>query len=219
MIPIDFPDPPPPGEVSPIERFGAQNLIFEYPGNILDVKMDESAESSATRFFIVGNIGDLGADASQPYAAAVASDLLALGWPILDQEESGTNIVKSESYSNTDTSNFVQPVQNNYLADEDTLYAYAQRYLNEFRPPVADITISVNGSVFPAIGTYLPGDWCCLIIQDDFVQMRLSSDLEPRDELLVRKIESYKVTVPDGLAFPERVDLTLISEWEVDKRG
>jgi hypothetical protein len=219
MIPIDFPDPPPPGEVSPIERFGAQNLIFEYPGNILDVKMDESAESSATRFFIVGNIGDIGADASQPYAAAVASDLLALGWPILDQEESGTNLVKSESYSNTDTSNFVQPVQNNYLADEDTLYAYAQRYLNEFRPPVADITISVNGSVFPSIGTYLPGDWCCLIIQDDFVQMRLSSDLEPRDELLVRKIESYKVTVPDGLAFPERVDLTLISEWEVDKRG
>lgn len=196
LIPINFPDPPPAGEASPITRFGAQNLVFEFPGNISTVSMDESAEDAATRFFVVGSDPALGGDASQPYAVASAKDLLDDGWPLLDGETS-----------------------KNDLLDETALYDYASRYISEFRPPVSDVKVSVNGSLAPQVGTYSPGDWCCLIIDDYFVQQRLLSRLEPRSDLLVRKIESFKVSVPDNPSFPEQVELGLITEWEVDKVG
>jgi hypothetical protein len=196
LIPINFPDPPPAGEASPITRFGAQNLVFEFPGNISTVSIDESAEDAATRFFVVGSDSTLGGDASQPYAAATARDLLDDGWPLLDGETS-----------------------KNDLLDEAALYDYASRYISEFRPPVSDVKVSVNGSLAPQVGTYSPGDWCCLIIDDYFIQQRLLSRLEPRSDLLVRKIESFKVSVPDNPSFPEQVELGLITEWEVDKIG
>jgi hypothetical protein len=196
LLPINFPYPPDPGEVSPLSRFGADRYVFEYPGNINNVTVDESAENAATRFFVVGNISDLGSDASQPYSVASATDLIAGGWPILDGAATR---------------------QDAYL--ESQLYGYAQRYLSEFRPPVTDIKISVNGSLDPVIGSYSPGDWCAVIIYDPFVQMRMSSDLEIRDDILVRKIENISVRVPDGVAFPEEVELLLFAEWEVDKVG
>jgi hypothetical protein len=196
MIPINFPDPPPPGEISPTSRFGADQLVFEYPGNISDAKIAESAENAATRFFVVGNIGDLGEGASQPYGVASATDYLEAGWPVLDATES-----------------------NNDIWDEAELYNQASRYLTESRPPIADITISVNGSLVPEVGTYAPGDWCSIIINDEFVKMRLASVLEPRDNVIVRKIDSIKVSVPDAPSFPETVELVLIPEWQVDKIG
>ena len=196
LLPINFPDPPDPGEIPPLSRYGANRFVFEYPGNIEEVVINESAENAATRFFVVGNIGDLGDEASQPYSVASATDLLDAGWPILDMEETRQD-----------------------EADEELLYSYAQRYLSEFRPPVSDIKVSINGSLSPIVGSYKPGDWCALIINDEFVRMRLASDLEVRDDIVVRKIENIKVNVPDGSTFPEQVELQLIPEWEVDKRG
>lgn len=196
LIPIDFPNPPAEGEVSPLSRFGADQLVFEYPGNIIDVTMDENAEDSATRFFVVGNIPDLGEDASQPYAVASNTDLLLQGWPLLDQEET-----------------------RNETGDEESLYAHAQRYLTESRPPISDINVRVNGSLSPKIGEYVPGDWCAIVIDDEFVRMRLASDLEPRDTVLVRKIDAYKVKVPDSPSFGEEVELILVTEAEVDRIG
>ena len=122
--------------------------------------------------------------------------MLDSGWPLLDQEESKQNV-----------------------SNEQTLYDNAERYLNEFRPPVGDITVSVNGSLNPVVGTYSPGDWCSIIADDEFIRQRLSSDLEIRDTVLVRKIDALKVSVPDTPSFPESVDLTLVTEWEVDNRG
>lgn len=196
LLPINFPNPPAPGQAAPLSRYGADRIVFEYPGNLNNVTIDENAENAATRFFVVGNIPDLGDEASQPYAVAAAKDLLDAGWPLLDGE---TNI-QNES-------------------DESRLYTYAQRYLTELRPPVSDIKISINGTMSPAVGEYAPGDWCAIIIDDEFIRMRLSSDLEPRDDIIVRKIENIKVSVPDGVAFPESVEVLLIPEWEVDKIG
>jgi hypothetical protein len=196
LMSIDFPNPPTEGEVSPISRFGADRLVFEYPGSIISMTMDESAEDSATRFFVVGNDSDLGEDASQPYAVASATDLLAAGWPLLDQEE-----------TRNDTS------------DETRLYAHAQRYLAEMRTPISDISVTVNGSFSPKIGEYAPGDWCSIIVNDEFVRMRLASDLEPRDTVIVRKIDGFKVTVPDVPSFPEEVQLILVTEPQVDTIG
>jgi hypothetical protein len=193
---IDFPDPPTEGEVSPVSRFGADKLVFEYPGSIISMTMEENAEDSATRFFVVGNNADLGEDASQPYAVASATDLLADGWPLIDQEES-----------------------RNDESDEEALYEHAQRYLAEMRTPISDISVTVNGSLSPKLGEYAPGDWCSIVVEDEFVRMRLGSDLEPRDTVLVRKIDGYKVSVPDVPSFPEEVELLLVTEPEVDKIG
>ncbi len=196
LLPIEFPDPPAEGQASPISRFGADQLVFEFPGQISDFSMDEKSDDAVTRMWVVGNIGDLGEEASQPYAAAASKELLLDGWPILEDDHSESD-----------------------FADEDALEDVAYRYLSEFRPPLADITVSVNGSIQPVVGSYSPGDWCSLVIEDEFVKMRLASDLEPRDTVIVRKIDSYSVSIPDSPTFPEKVTLKLIAEWEVDKIG
>jgi hypothetical protein len=196
LIAIDFPNPPAPGEVSPPSRYGADQLVFEYPGSIINVTMEENAEHAATRFFVVGNIPDLGSDISQPYAVASATDMLLNGWPILDANETRSEV-----------------------DNEELLYSHAERYLTESRPPISDIKVRVNGSLSPVIGEYVPGDWCSIIVEDEFIRMRLASDLEVRDTVIVRKIDGYKVTVPDTPSFGEEVELTLVTEAQVDKRG
>jgi hypothetical protein len=196
LIAIDYPNPPAAGEVSPPSRYGADKLVFEYPGSIINVTMEENAENAATRFFVVGNIPDLGSDISQPYAVATATDMLLNGWPILDANETRSEV-----------------------QDEELLYSHAERYLTEARPPISDIKVRVNGSLSPVIGEYVPGDWCSIIVEDEFIRMRLASDLEVRDTVIVRKIDGYKVTVPDTPSFGEEVELTLVTEAQVDKRG
>ena len=149
-----------------------------------------------TRFFVVGDNGDLDGDAGNPYAVASAPDFLQNGWPVLEQDESKQD-----------------------LFDEETLFLYADRYLREHLPPISDIKVTVNGSFDPVIGTYAPGDWCSIIIDDEFVRMRLASNLEPRDTFLIRKINGFRVSVPDTPTFPEEVELDLVTEAEVDQIG
>jgi hypothetical protein len=190
------------GTAAPPSAFGADKTVFHFPGNISDISIDESAENSATRFFMVGNIGDLGDNASQPYGVAVDTSLLyptsgtMTAWPLLDDTHSDQDIY-----------------------DEDLLYSYAQRYLAEAKPPDMKINITVNGSITPPVGSYSPGDWCTLIVDDDFIQQRLTNDLEPRGDLMVRKIDSINVSVPDGSTFPEKIGLSLVPEWQADQIG
>ena len=188
------------GLVHPISYLGADQFVFEYPGNILDFKIDESAEDSATRMWVGGNNDGLSGDASNPYAAASATDLLGAGWPVLDQIEE-------------------QKDAQTAALGESALYEYAEEYLAEARPPELTFNMSVNGSLNPVVGDYLPGDWCSIIIDDDFVRLRLGDDLEPRGDVIVRKIVGFKVSVPDIPTFPEKVDLDLISEWKEDRRN
>ena len=187
-------------DVTDAERLGYNQIVFEYPGSISTFSVEESAEDAATRFFVEGNISDLSDAASQPYAVAADISLLnnpfGKSWPLLDQVE----------------------VVNN-TGDEDVLYEYAKEYLYESKPPMGEFSLTVNGSLTPVLGTYNPGDWCSLIIDDPFVLARLADDQEPRDDIIVRKIASYKVSVPDNPAFPETVDLELITDWKVDTAG
>ena len=182
------------------ERLGYNQIVFEFPGSISTFSVEESAEDAATRFFVEGNISDLSDAASQPYAVAADISLLnnpfGKSWPLLDQVE----------------------VVNN-TGDEDVLYEYAKEYLYESKPPMGEFSLTVNGSLTPVIGSYSPGDWCSLIIDDPFVLARLADDQEPRDDIIVRKIASYKVSVPDNPAFPETVNLELITDWKVDTAG
>lgn len=187
----------PTGETAPPAAYGADALVFEHPGNILDVTMEETAEDSATRFWVQG-VDDTGnADASLPYAAEVAPDYLAAGWPLLDQVEKVDDV-----------------------SDEDTLYIHARQFLKEAKPPVSYFSIAINGSTIPEVGTFAPGDWCSVIIDDDFVRLRLQSPLEPNSgNILIRKIEAYSVQVPDAPSLPEQVDLQLTSSGLTESIG
>lgn len=198
LVPINFPEVAP--GVSPASRFGADKIVFEYPGgSITEISLEESAENSANRFFAVGSTA-LGPDVGPDIGVATANDLLrgvgGRAWPLLDDSETIDGV-----------------------EDKATLYGYAQRYLSEVAQPHPTLSVSVNGSIPPYVDSYVPGDWCSLIVKDKFIQMRLASELEPRDDILIRKIDSYQVTVPDGVTFPETVSLNLVAEWEVDTRG
>jgi hypothetical protein len=192
----------PAGEYAPISAYGADQIVFEPPGNILDATMQESAEDAATRFWVQGDDDTGTQGAALPYSGDSNVALLADGWPILDQVE------KIDGSS-----------------DEDTLFNYASRFLLEATPPLSTFSITVDGSIKPVIGTYSPGDWCSIIIDDDFVQLRMQSSLEAgsadpsRSGVLLRKIDSYEVRVPDGPAFPEEVTVNLVSELGVDAPG
>lgn len=201
----------PVGTYAPPSAFGADTLLFEYPGNVSNFNLSENSSNSATRVFVVGNNDDTGSGASARYAAASANTLLADGWPLLDKSESqewpltGVNAINVDNWGNYDA--------------ELDFGRSAERFLNESRPPIGDFIISVNGSLNPIVGTYKPGDWCSLVINDDFFKKRLSSVLEPRKDVVVRKIDGIKVSVPNSPAFPEQIDLTLITEWQVDAIG
>ena len=88
------------------------------------------------------------------YAAAAATDLLNQGWPLLDQVEEKND-------------------QSTAAIGESALYKYAEDFLGEARPPEGTFNISVNGSIDPQVGDYLPGDWCSIIVDDDFVLTNL----------------------------------------------
>lgn len=186
------------GEI-PASAYGADEFIFEYPGNITEAQFEENADDAATRFFVQGKDSRLSSDASQPYSAASNHKLLRQGWPILDA------------------------VDDLDSADETVLWKQAARLLEESVPPISTFTVSVNGSAHPKVGTYKPGDWCSVKLNDDFVSLRADSYLEQdygTDQgVLVRKIISYSVTVPDTPSYPEGVQLELITEPSIPISG
>lgn len=199
------------GQVAHPKAFGADRIVFEYPGNISNVSMSENAENSATRVFVSGNNSEAGSGAEVAYSAASETRLLADGWPLLDKKE---NV---EWPITQNPSAYVDEMDN--YDDEIGFYRAAERFLAESKPPVGDFVISVNGSLNPVIGSYNPGDWCSIIINDNFVKNRLNSVLEPRKDVIVRKIDSIKVNVPNNPAFPEQIDLQLVTDWQVDRIG
>jgi hypothetical protein len=184
-----------------IEYFKANQTVFEFPGNIDNFSVEESAEEAATRFFVVGNDEEIGTDSFQPYAVASSAEFLTGSgnddaWPLLDQVETLSEI-----------------------SDQEELYNYAVDYLFESLPPISEFKISVNGSLNPQVGSYAPGDWCAIILNDEYARQAAASSREPRKDILLRKINSYKVSVPDSPHLPEKVELELITDWKADRSG
>jgi hypothetical protein len=186
------------GEI-PADAYGAEQLVFEFPGNVLEAQFEENADEAATRFFVQGKDSRLSSEASQPYSAAANHKLLRQGWPILD------------AVDDLDSDN------------ETILYKQAARLLEEAVPPISTFTISVNGSARPFVGTYSPGDWCSVKLNDQFVALRAQSYLEQDygtdNGVLVRKIISFSVTVPDTPSYPEGVELELVTEPSIPISG
>lgn len=199
-----------PGQVVPASIFGADRLVFEYPGNITNINLSENSQSSATRVFVTSNQQNAG-EGESSYAGASAEDLLADGWPLLDRAERqdwpliGNDRINIDNWGNYDS--------------ETDLFKTAKRFIYESKPPAGDFVVTVNGSLNPVIGSYSPGDWCSIVVNDKYIKTRLNSSLEPRRDIIIRKIDSIRVSVPNNPAFPEQIDLTIVPDWQVDKVG
>jgi hypothetical protein len=201
------------GSARPITDFetdgvDASQIVFEYPGNIANFSIDESTEDAATRFFVARS--QTGSTGQAQFVAAHSRELLSSGWPLLD-------ISEKQDWPVYDQALNVDGYRNQSFNDDT--FKTAKRYLEESRPPVASISVTVNGSISPEVDEYSPGYWCSLILDDEFIQQRLASDLEPRSDVLIRKIVSMSVAVPNVPSYPEMVTLNLIPEWEVDLVG
>lgn len=187
-----------------IDGRAASGISFEYPGNISTVQMVESLEEGATRVFAQGKT-DI--DAPPPYAAAVDYTFLrgddsASGrkWPLYDRV-----IKKDKVY---------------YSAD---LYEIANKVMSQAQLPVATFDITVNGTVQPQVGSYKPGDWCIITIDDPFVTQRLESYYENKGDtsrtVLLRKISKISVQLSNNPVLPEEVKLELVTEPGIDITG
>jgi len=174
---------------------GASDFIFEHPGNIISFSLNENAESAASRTWVVDSGTDLDANAAPPYGSYTNLPYLTDGYPMLDVAVTDRNL----------------PV----AVDEEVI-PFAKQIGYKLSPPIGEYKITVNGSLQPEVNTYRPGDWCIIIPNDAFINNRLKPPYENRTGLLVRKIKSYKVNVPDNPTFPETVDLEVIPEWEIE---
>jgi hypothetical protein len=201
------------GQAADPAAFGADKTIFEYPGNITNVSVAENAQNSATRIFVNNKNNKAGEGIEAAYSAATSTELLAEGWPLLDRADTvdwpqgmGTDsAVSTDKWGNHD--------------NEQDFHKSALRFLQESKPPSGDIVITVNGSLNPVVGTYNPGEWCSIIVRDNFLKNRLGTALEPRKDMFVRRIDAIRVQVPNNPAFPEEINLTLVPDWQVDKVG
>jgi hypothetical protein len=156
--------------------------------------LEESAETAATRTWIIDSQNDLGATASKYYGSYTNIPYLdGSAYPILD------HLVTGKDFK---------------VSSDEQMSKYAKQIGYKISPPVGKISVSVNGSLQPEAGTYSPGDWCIIIPNDTFMEKRLAPPYENREGLLVRKIKGYSVSVPDFPAFPETVSLELVAEWE-----
>jgi hypothetical protein len=172
----------------------ADSLIFEHPGNVASLTLEETAESAATRTWVVDSGNDLDGDAAKYYGAYTNIPYLeGANYPILEVAVTNRDIK---------------------VSGDEQVAPYAKQLAYSLAPPVGKINVTVNGSLQPEVGTYYPGDWCVIIPNDDFINERLRPPYENREGLIVRKIKSYRVNVPDFPTFPETVDLELVAEWE-----
>ena len=173
---------------------GANNLVFEHPGNISSLSISEDGDGSATRLWFSDSGSDMGESAENYYGAYTNLPYLNAGWPILETTITDQNI---------------------YVTSDEQVQPYAKNYAYKLAPPLGKFSFTVNGSLPPDVGTYKPGDWCIIIPNDSFINNRLKPPYENRSGVLVRKIVSMNVSVPDNPAFPEQVTLEVVPEWEV----
>jgi hypothetical protein len=187
-----------------VDGRNAEGISFEFPGNISTVQMLESIEEGATRVFAQGKT-DI--DAPPPYAAAVDHTFLrgkdsvsGRRWPLYDK------VIKKDKVF--------------YASD---LYEIANKVMSQAQLPVATFEITVNGTVQPQLGSYRPGDWCIVTIDDPFITQRLNSYYENKGDnsrtVLLRKISKISVQLSSNPVLPEEVSLELVTEPGIDITG
>ena len=186
-----------------VDGRNASNIAFEFPGNIETIVFDETIEEGATRVFVQGTTD---VNAPPPFAGAVDFDFLkgetsdGRRWPLYDK------VIRKDKMS--------------YAND---LYEVARKVVSQAQLPVATFSVTVNGTLSPQVGSYKPGDWCVIRIDDPFISQRLSSYHENKGDtsrnVFLRKITEVSVKLSNNPVLPEEVTLELVTEPGVDITG
>ena len=181
----------PTGEVYTGQRPGLDTNVFEYPGNVSSISLSESADHGTLRQWVLGGFPE-GMDVDyKPRGAWENFDYLGAGWAMFEDAESS---------------------KHTSVSDPATLRGYAEVYGRRATPPVPAWTVTVNGNMDPVIGSYRPGDWCRVVVEDDFIEQRIRSGPEQVTGI-VKRIMGFSVSVPTVPQQPETVTLELMDEW------
>jgi hypothetical protein len=115
------------------------NVVFEYPGNILNYWRNDTIGNGGTDIFGVG----AGEGESQLVVEVVHDDLLDNGFPRLDAQVSFKDV-----------------------EDQDTLEQLTQTQAQILKVPQPLYTVQMKADREPAFGDYGLGDYCNLVIKD-----------------------------------------------------
>ena len=115
------------------------NIIFEYPGNILNYWKNETMSKSATSFYGIG----AGEGSSMITSQYIHTDLLSSGFPLYEQTISYKDIEDEGRF--------------NSIIASDAISG---------KPPKPIFTVECKANIEPVFGAYTIGDACTLIIKD-----------------------------------------------------
>lgn len=190
------------------DKPGVDSFLFEYPGNIITVTLVEDADNAATRQFVVGGPPEgITLEGFKPIGSWNNMTMINKGFPLVENVEASKHATTSK---------------------KKRLNRLARIYGQESSPPLRRWSITVNGSMFPIVGTYHVGHWCRLIMKDPFIEQSLSlAGQNQQVRGVVKRIVGITVNVPTGPQLPETVTLELeddvVTTWEpadtVDEEG
>lgn len=106
--------------------------IFESNRNIIDSEVTFSSDDAASRVYAIGE----GEGTTQKVAIADDVASIEAGYPRYE---------KSASYKG--------------VKEHSTLVSHAHSILEENRNPITDISVTIRGNDDPYVGSYAPGDW------------------------------------------------------------
>ena len=118
---------------------GPANVVFEYPGNILNYWRNDTIGSGGTNVFGIG----AGEGESMPLVEVVHQDLLDNGFPRLD------GVVSFKDVTTVDALEHLTVKQAAILKVPQPIY-----------------TVQMKADREPAFGDWALGDWCRLVIKD-----------------------------------------------------
>lgn len=155
------------------------SFLFESNRNARNVKISMSGEHSALRVYAIGE----GEGEGQKVAIADDIDLINSGYPRYESSLSAKNV---KVY--------------------DTLVSQARSELERVRVPITEIKMTARGSTDPYVGSYAPGDW---------IRLRIDNAWFPEGLDDVFRVTNIEVKLEDrGL---ETVDLTFTGHGVRDK--
>lgn len=115
------------------------SFVFESNRNLTNITVSTSIDDSALRVYGIGE----GEGESQKVAIADDTELLAAGYP---RYESSLSAKSVKEYS--------------------TLVSHVTNALTDMRAPITEIKVTARGSDDPYVGSYHPGDWIRLKVDN-----------------------------------------------------
>lgn len=174
------------------DKPGIDTFLFEFPGNIVTLDLEEDAQNACTRQFVVGGYDPSLNTEKKPIGSWNNMGAINAGYPLFENVESS---------------------RHNDVAKLGRLNRLAAIYGRQSAPPIRNWNVTVAGDKDPIVGSYRVGHWCRVMIHDPFIQQSLDSANVSYANGIVKRIMGYTVNVPTGSQLPELVTLELEDDF------